>query len=306
MAKGNIGNLLQHFIALRVVQRLVENWNQPDEPIEYIDCYSMAPWELITGGQPQGFVSLVRSFPAMQRQGDFVASVFLQAWQDHYSPDAISPQPRQRDYPNTAVLLRYGFPKQAWRMRLHEDDSTEVGKNAALSEWARNQSNGSYAVAGDWTQSRLIRNCAAPSDSPVFVMLDPFQIVDDNNRNAGNGGYLPARLLRDLIGTHALNISQRPVNGEAKPLVVTLFSYANRNPEIADRIIREQFAGEGWQVERVQSGPQQGRNGQNWHVGWIVSTGVDFPILGSPAQDEWNRWAKARRTECHTVSCPNI
>ncbi len=290
MAMGNIGNLLQHFVALRVAQRLVENWNQANKPIEYIDCYSMAPWEPITGAQPQGFVDLVRRFPAKQEQRDFVGDVFLKAWEDRYSPDEVPVHPQQRDYPNTAVLLRAGFPEQAWGMRLHEDDSTEEEKNVALSEWARNQTNGSYQVAGDWTQSTLIRNCPAPTDRPVFLMLDPFQIVTNRNAAANNGGYLPERLLRFLSGQHALSICKQMVNGESKPIVVTLFSYADARPKVADRIVRGQFADEYWQVESVQAGPCQGRNGRNWHVGWIVSTGLESPLLGQPAQDEWNRW----------------
>jgi len=290
MAIGNIGNLLQHFVALRVAQKLVQNWRQADIPIEYIDCYSMAPWEEITGGQPQGFVELVNRFPAMRNQGDLVSTTFLQAWQNHYNLREMPPHPQQRDYPNTAVLLCIGFPEQAWRMRLHENNLIVKGNNAALSNWARSQANGSYEVAGDWTQSSLICNSPAPTDRPVFVMLDPFQIVLDNSDAANNDGYLPERLLRFLVGDLALRVRKRLANEETAPFVMTLFSYADRTPDVTERIVLRQFAGEHWQVESVRSGPWQGRNRQNWHVGWIVSTGLPFPLLGQPAQDEWNLW----------------
>lgn len=292
MAKGNIGNLLQHFVALRVAQTLVNKWDHADSPIEYIDCYSMAPWEKIESRQPQGFVGLVQSFTDMKKKGDFVASVFLQASQDRYGPNFVPQHPQESYYPNTAVLLRSGFPNQKWAMRLHEDDSTKIGKNADLTCWAQKQPNGTYNVGRDWTQSNLIRNSPAPTDRPVFVMLDPFKIVRHNNDLSNGNGYLPYRLLRFLVGEHALNIRQRPVNGETMPLVVTLFSYTDSHPEIADGIVRELFAGPHWQVESVRSGPWHGRNGKNWHCGWIVSFGLNFPLLGIPFQAEWDKWTQ--------------
>jgi hypothetical protein len=291
VAKGNIGNLLQHFVALRVAQRLIENWGHPDISIEYIDCYSMAPWEPVTGRQPQGFVDLVRQFPVKRNHGDFVASVFLQAWWDHYyAPSEVPGHPQQRNYPNTAVLLRTGFPKQKWNMRLHEDDSTEAGKFDKLSTWASQQNNGNYEVHNDWTGSPLILNRPVPNDRPALIMLDPFQIVSDRAISAGRGDYLPASRLQFLVGQHALSLQRQAENNRSKPIVLTLFSYSDANPQIADRIVREQFPSDCWHVEWVQSGPWQGRNGRNWHVGWIVSTVLGESVLRSSAQEEWNRW----------------
>ena len=89
MAMGNIGNLLQHFVHLTVANQLVSDWNQPQNPIEYIDCFSIAPRRnlgthvlccLHTAGRTP--------FPAMLPH-DSVAVAFQSAWTDKYKPAAI-------------------------------------------------------------------------------------------------------------------------------------------------------------------------------------------------------------------------
>ena len=66
MVKGNIGNLMQHFVVLRVAQRMLELWQKPEIPIEYIDCFSMAPWEPIEVNK-QGFANQIESFASRRR-----------------------------------------------------------------------------------------------------------------------------------------------------------------------------------------------------------------------------------------------
>lgn len=84
MAKGNIGNLLQHFVALNVAEKVVNYWNKPESPIEYVDCFSMAPWESLDCTQPQGFKRLINTFPTRSDAGDFVANVFINVWNGKY------------------------------------------------------------------------------------------------------------------------------------------------------------------------------------------------------------------------------
>jgi hypothetical protein len=294
MAKGNIGNLLQHFIALKVAERLVREWKQPNKAIEYIDCFSMAPWEPIEGGQPQGFVKMVRRFPNLRDQADVVASGFCRAWEQHYAKKMIPAHPQDREYPNTAVLLRSAFPDQSWNMRLHEDDSTGGGKRDKLSAWAEGQTQGEYSVDGEWSESRLIRNCPVPNDRPAFIMLDPFQVVDDHSVSADRGGYLSASRLRFLMGQHCLNLSESIRHGNSKPIVVTLFSYSDANLNVAAGIVREQFYSDSWQVESIRTGTLQGRHGRNWHGGWLVSANINCPVLQSSAQHQWDQWCVAK------------
>ena len=46
MAKGNLGNLLQHFVAIHAADALVRN-SPEGAKLVYVDCFSMAPWEEI-------------------------------------------------------------------------------------------------------------------------------------------------------------------------------------------------------------------------------------------------------------------
>ena len=292
MAKGNIGNLLQHFIALHCADRLIRAWNQPDMPVEYIDCYSMAPWEEITGNQPQGFVGMVNRFPEKERQGDFVASTFMAAWRSHHGEEGIPEHPRERDYPNTAVLLRIAFPEQTWNMRLHEDNTAGAGKREELEVWANEQSPGECRVQGDWTDSPLVLNCPAPTDRPTFVMLDPFRIALDDGAASDQPGYLPERLLRFLFGSLALDLASRPERNSAAPTVIALFSYSDSSPNVPDQIVRSRFVDNNWHITRVRSGPWRGRGGECYHQGWIISTGIVEPVIHPSAQTAWDEWCQ--------------
>lgn len=287
MAKGNTGNLLQHFVALQVAQRLVERWNQPVRQIEYIDCYSMAPWEPIEADSSPGFTRLVSALPTKKQRGDFVASVFIKAWGEQ---GGVAAEPRV--YPNTAVLLTAGFPKQAWRMRLHESDLAGEGKRQQLEAWAR-QCSSELCVEGDWTRSSLIQNAPAPRDRPVFIMLDPYQIVSDSAPFAGKPGYLSERELQYLVEGQALDIVRRPADPQAQPAVITLFSYSDANPAVAGQIVRERF--EGWHICEIRTTAYRRQSAAaQFHACWIVSTGLGSPALAAEAQAEWDHWSEAQ------------
>lgn len=280
MAKGNIGNLLQHFIGLSCAKRLVDM--SAGKPIEYIDCFSMSPWEPIDGSNAKDFKLKVLQFEKMKTEGDFVASVFLAAWARRYGENVSLPEPLRREYPNTAVLLRTAFPDQPWNMRLHDADPTN---RQNLEQWSREQSPGSYRVDGDWTRSSLISKAPIPPESAAMVMLDPYQIVRNDHERADESGYLPERRLRFLHGAHALNVQER--TEAAQPLVVTLFSYSDFNPNNADRVVRNVFSGEKWKIERVMC-PCTVRGHQAFHQGWAVSQGISAPL---ELQTKWNGWA---------------
>ena len=291
MAKGNIGNLLQHFVALRVAEHLVTAWGQPEEAIEYIDCFSMAPWEAIKGNQASGFAERVKTFEEKATHGDLVAEVFLKAWNERYAGQVIPKHPRSRDYPNTAVLLTTAFPQQHWNMRLHEDDSSAAGKHASLATWAAERTQGTYSVNGKWAQSEKIFNAPVPIDRPVMVMLDPVQIVKDDSTKADNAAYLSAQRIRYLFGEHALRVSRRDRQAHLKPLVIMAFSFAEAYPEYSNKIMNDQFKpADGWHIDHVLLGNRPGRPTESAHQGWIISSGIDKPIFEHSLQTEWDNW----------------
>lgn len=282
MAMGNMGNLLQHFVGLSCAKRLVEM--AQGKPIEYIDCYSMAPWEPIVGRNPQGFVSKVQQFGKMAEDGDFVASTFLAAWAGRYGENAIPAHPLDRDYPNSAVLLRTAFPTQTWNMRLHD-----IRYREDIENWSRQQSPGTYRVEGDWTKSSLVQKAPISQEMAVLVMLDPYQIVDDNNPKGDDGGYLPKRLLGYLFGSLALNAHVR--DKTAGPCVNLLFSYSQVNADEPDRVVRGTFHHKEWAIERVQS-KQRGRDGRpSYHQGWVVTKNLSIRLAVPSFQEAWDQWA---------------
>ena len=289
MAKGNIGNLLQHFVGLRCTQVLVNRWNRPQEPILYVDCYSMAPWEKITGKRSEGFSSLVRTFPTKAQQCDLIAKTMLTAWDRHHRAQ-LPTNPRSRNYPNTAVLLRTAFPNQKWEVKLHD---TNTYKRKKIRAWAKKQSHGQYAIEGDWSESQLIEHVSAKR--PVFVMLDPYQVVGDPNGGIAKGGYLTKCMIQGLLGPEKISLIERP-GIDAAPAVVAIFSYSDTQPKVSSRTVSSCFNGLGWSIERVKTTQQRTGTNMTHHVGWVVSSGLPTPILGKPLQAAWNEWSSYLRT----------
>ena len=52
MAKGNTGNLLQHFVAIMVADKIIRQLSD-STAIEYIDLFAMRPWEEINQAEDQ-------------------------------------------------------------------------------------------------------------------------------------------------------------------------------------------------------------------------------------------------------------
>lgn len=289
MAQGNIGNLLQHFVALNCAERLLGAWGKYDQEVVYVDCFSMAPWEPVQGGQPQGFVGRVDTFARDTAAGDLTATTFLKAWERRYHPNPIPDHPQRRDYPNTAVLLRTAFPRQAWEMRLHDIDED---KQADLVQWANSEREdgfrGSIKVAGRHQNSPLISRCPVTPDRAVFVMLDPDQIVP----KARSDRDFDTEQLYQIFGGYRLDILSRPKESDAAPALITLFSYSDRWGDDTDEIVTRRFEPEGWIIERVKSGPWNNRGDETYHLGWAVSCGLPPQVPGRSLQIAWDEWSR--------------
>src|SRR5579864_7132923 len=284
MAKGNLGNLLQHFVGLRSMQVLAAAWNRPQEPILFVDCYSMGPWEQINkNGRSEGYDTLVLRFPKKAMQCDFVAKTFMTAWGQHYASSKIPDNPRKRNYPNSAVLLLAAFPNQKWLMRLHD---IKVYKRTKLRAWARKQVLVQCQIAGKWSKSPLIDHAPVPCDKPVFVMLDPYQIVGDKNPDAKKNGFLTDSMISRLFGTEGLDLVNRPGLKGAAPAVITLFSYSNTQQQVIDasKIVTRYFKKRRWSVERVKVKKQRTGTNMTCHVGWVAHSGLPKLILGQQLQ----------------------
>lgn len=210
MAKGNIGNLLQHFLALRAAECLLQCLNQPS--VTYVDAFSMDAWESVEPSRSNAaFQTVIHRFDELAEHGDLVAKTFLRVWRDHYHPDAMPPDPRQRDYPNSAVLLQAAFPGVEWQMRLHQIDER---KRERLTQWADSVPGGVCRVAGDWRDSSLIVGAAVRPEQAALVMLDPFKVVAEGSAEGGRVGMLSESQLRYMLGRHCLdlNITRRTVH----------------------------------------------------------------------------------------------
>lgn len=288
MAKGNVGNLLQHFVVLRIAQRLLSLWAKPNEPVEYVDCYSMEPWEIVDDcktPQQRTFSRVLQLLVTSMDQTDIVAKTFKRAWKSEYG-DSSSTSALEREYPNSAVLLREGFPDQHWNMRLHEIRDRARDK---LCKWASMQTSGSFEVAGEWDSSSLVVSRPAPIDRPVLVVLDPYQVVPDASPKAGQGGYLLGRHLRYLVGTDCLNF-ESPCERTA-PCVFLVFSYSDQDVDRPHRVVSDAFIPNGWKIERVSTGPLPDVGRTKSHQGWVITRGLsdDF-ILGISLQKIWDEW----------------
>jgi hypothetical protein len=283
MAKGNMGNLAQHFVAIHSINQLVLRWNQPEAAIELIDCYSMAPWETLeTSKTPQRrlFENRCRLF---EHADDCqIADSFNQAWRNHYGrvvPIDVS----DRMYPNTAVLLKAAFPNQRFRMRLHDNDGENFDQ---LKRLAYVIGPDEVQVDRDWTQSRLIHGVPAPKDRPVALMLDPYKIVPNDHDRVSEAGYLTPRHIQYLLGPSALAID----SPRKTPCVMIACSYSEQSPEASIGILTGVLANTGWSIETLVAGPFPDIGRTKSHVIVVASMGCEKPIFDRPLQDMWNEW----------------
>lgn len=272
MAKGNIGNLLQHFVALEAGRRLLKAWSKPSEPIEYIDCYSTAPWEPADCANTQGYLVKIGQFEKTAQADDLTAKTFIDAWTGRYG--APLPPIREREYPNTVVLLRTAFPDQAWNWRLHEiEEKKRVQLEALIGA----------PVEADWKTSTMIRNRALPADRPSWIMLDPKKILRKEKPN--DDGSLASNWLRYLCGTLALDVNGATI-AAAPPRMLTIFSYSDKD-DLAEEVVQEAFGSYAWRIHRVRSGPH-GR--ATYHQAWVITNKSCGDAADFDLQPLWDKW----------------
>lgn len=292
MAKGNVGNLLQHFVALTCAERLVAAWNKPDDPIDYIDCYSMSPWEPIEDQKWKSGSEKVRSLDALAAEGDLLAKAFRDSWRAYYAGSAPPDDPCRRVYPNTAVLLATAFPGQLWSMRLHD---IKEGAREDLMKWFDGSRNCSCKVDGNWTKSAHLRGQPIVPERPIMLMLDPYKIIKESQINEKkkidvDHGYLPQNWLRALLGKLYLGLNELTAVNRKSPIVLTLFSYADANPSDADSVVKAELAKDKWSVEHVKTQPNQLYGNNVVDQAWVATFGLTTPIVPPTMQMAWNAW----------------
>jgi hypothetical protein len=284
MAKGNMGNLAQHFVALEVARKVVTMWGQPSIPVEFIDCYSMGTWEAIEQSQtPQRRLFDTHCSSFRNGEGGFVGGVFHQAWISRHGR-RLPTNTADLLYPNTAFLLSTAFPTQRFKMRLHDVVHDNYQQ---LIKFARSTGPEFVRIGKDWTQSALIHSNPAPADKPVLVMLDPYRIVPADHDKSNEDGYLNPRLLKYLLGLSGLAIA--PAKRTA-PCVVVLCSYSEQHPESTFQLMQEIFIQDGWNFESLLAGPYPDVGNVKSHVIGVASIGVPVPILGSSLMQKWTEW----------------
>jgi len=265
MAKGNIGNLLQHFVAVSVAQAVVEAWKNSESPIEYVDCFSMSPWEPIDSAMAEFNACVWSIFDGIGN--DIVSETFRAAFQDHYG-DERPAVAAGFEYPNTAALLRYAFPNQTWNMRLHD---VEPNKREALNDWkAENERFVSASVNGAWNESAELGR-RVPDDRPTLVMMDPNRILLQHPNRQDPGFDLSPQLVLSILSRHRLNFISNDSEGHLAR-VALLFSYSETSPNPTDRAVQARLAGRGFNVQRITTSDLYlGRPAT--HQGWVIYRG---------------------------------
>ncbi len=287
MAKGNTGNLLQHFVALTVAEMVVESWGKPEEAIEYIDCFSMAPVEPIDSAASD-FKQRVKLI-ATGDADDVLSKSLRSFWNEKY-PDGFPTVKKGFLYPNTATLLQRTF-EQKWNMRLHEIDEAKREELTAWSEENAEDVGGS--VNGAWRQSDQIMKTPVPRDCPCIVMLDPNQVCKDLKelqKKADSDSYLTARSLHYISGEQALDLLAH--NSKDCPKVVLMFSYSENNPSATHHNVEEMVEGINMQMQRITA-VDKSRAKPVTHQGWVVYRDLEA-LEEIDLQEAWEAWHSAQ------------
>jgi hypothetical protein len=270
MAKGNLGNLLQHFVALEAVRSLVA----VSPRVAYVDLFAMAPWEAVARPE-KPFLRLIATLP--HRPTDRFASALSATFEQR-------PHATKHEYPNT-LLLALAAGARFTHITLCE---IEAAKRAALEEFLIIKSL-PHTLHGDCTAERL-----AGCVDAALVVMDPFQVVaDPKTRN--KPGYISIARIRGALGQIQLNVLGRPkASSPAPPCVAVIFSYSEpkAKADATDRALRSMLANDwGWSVARVVE-PTTLRVGQQrpaLHQAWWCAS--DDRVAAPPdLQDQWKRW----------------
>jgi hypothetical protein len=281
MAKGNTGNLLQHFVAIMVADKIIRQLSD-STAIEYIDLFAMRPWEEINQAEDQFKKRIKAITDQKQPSNHCVTSSYRKAFTSKY-PDATPPIRRGFSYPNTATLLEHGFPKQKWLMQLHDIDQS---KQTALQEMIDKNGKIQGTVLGKWQNSLEKRSQAR--EGPVLAMLDPNQI---NLKAGSDEAKLGVRQLISIASEHKLNLFTNTLN---LPAALLAFSYTDHEPDKVNRHLRQEIDNAGWEdivIERITTRAHTGTRGRDSvHQGWIIHKNIKTLEL----QAEWDSWLSTR------------
>jgi hypothetical protein len=275
MAKGNIGNFLQHFVALYAMRRLAAIAGR----FAYVDLFAMRPWEDVPLAD-SAFTGLLHSL--LRRQMDPVASAFLAAQQAR-GPD------KTLKYPNTLALALHAGFSLASVTACEIDDA----KRVELERYVINGVTGvPVAIHGDCTKSRL-----AACEGAAFVTMDPFQ-VDIEAEHKGEDGYISIAQIRGALGSNKLDVLARARTTAADPCIATIFSYGEptSNADETDRALRRELGGRwGWRIARIAEPTtlRTGRMRPALHQGWWCASDerAEAPADIQNAWDEWKRYS---------------
>jgi hypothetical protein len=273
MAKGNIGNLLQHFVALHALQRLATVADR----FAYVDLFAMEPWEDVPVPDA-AFRDVLHTLPS--RSADPVAAALIVAQQARGAD-------LTREYPNTTALaLHAGFPLTS--VTACEIDDT---KRAKLERYILEGAAGTpLALHGDCTKAKL-----AKCGGAAFVIMDPLQ-VDIDGAHGGQMGYISIAQIRGVLGSSKLDVLARAKTSSTEPCIATIFSYSEptANADETDRALRRELGDQwGWRITRVAEPTvlHTGRKRSALHQGWWCAS-ADGVAAPADLQDSWDKWRR--------------
>lgn len=275
MAKGNMGNLLQHYVALHAARAL----DAKAGAFEYVDLFAMAPWEGLERATA-GFKHAIGTLDARPAE-DRVAAAFRAAWARRYGKEVLPPAPK-RQYPNTAALL-LETPVRLAKMAVCEHDETRREElQAYLDEHAQETP---HDVFGRWEDVRFASRLNA-----LMIMIDAYQVHRKTQATSKKPGYITVDRIRGVLG--ALGLLKRGDDAAATPAVATIFSYGETEPDATHRVLLAELEGKwGWNVTRVQEPDVSPRAAGKtaWHQGWWCASheSVRAP---EDLQQRWEQW----------------
>lgn len=205
--RGNVGNLLQHWVLCETLEAFRGRADQ----IDFVDAYSMAP---LADERPK-LDGSAHLFDCVHRQLPGAQTAYERAWQ------TLAPSAGQ--YPNSAALLALIWPSR-YSLLLCESEPRTVHQLRAWTDKVAHSENcvGVEIAAGDWRDG--FRKGLALSGELTFLSFDPYMFDrHGSGRNPGN---------MDPSDLDLLNTAVEPIRGG---LVVQLstFSANNANPQEA-------------------------------------------------------------------------
>jgi hypothetical protein len=203
--RGNVGNLLQHWVLCEIISACESHY----ERVGFIDAYSMAPFATDRPKRDAGSPL----FDAVAGQLPGRNSLYEKAW--------LKLAPNLLEYPNSAAFIT-----AAWRGRyamfLCECDPETV---VALNRWARiarefHGCEGVEVAEGDWRN--YLRGPLLPSSDLALFSFDPYMF--DRHGSGQNPGNMDPTDLDRLV--ELLDHVQDPV-----VLQLSTYSANNNNPQ---------------------------------------------------------------------------